>query len=178
MGGVVSRHLELAVKPFKDAEVLLQACIQIPETWADDAVVLQRIGSQYVSVRRQRLKRGRVEPMRGSRIRDARVTSDDYTAKLRVVTGDVLQHRAQPPAAHEGILHFGGRAQEALALPERKIPTRRKIHAMERLVAILPLELVQVVCEIVEIINLRPLESIDVTPQEREAAAESPTGLT
>lgn len=38
--------------------------------------------------------------------------------------------------------------------------------------------LVQVVCEIVEIINLRPLESIDVTPQEREAAAESPTGLT
>lgn len=49
---------------------------------------------------------------------------------------------------------------------------------MARLVAILPLELVQVVCEIVEIINLRPLESIDVTPQEREAAAESPTGLT
>jgi hypothetical protein len=54
VGGIVSIELQLRLDPLCQMDVLLQGGVEVYETGADDAVVLQRVRSQYVGVRRQR----------------------------------------------------------------------------------------------------------------------------
>src|ERR1700722_961962 len=100
--GVVGIELQLRLHPLCQMDVLLQGGVEVYETGADDAVVLQRVGSQYVGIRRQRAECSRVEVVARRNVL-AGITVDDQIAKTRIVAAGIRQQTGSLPATDNSI---------------------------------------------------------------------------
>src|SRR5690242_1488443 len=146
-------------------EVLLQSRVQVRETGASNTGVLQRIRTQYIRVRGQHAKGGRIEVISRWNIL-ARIAGDDQITESGIVAAGERKFTRDLPSSDKRIGNSWHAGQKALASTERKFVRTRGNDSVMGLVTVLPLQLILKQSLIIEGINLAPFLDEDVSKQE------------